>query len=360
MNATSQPGSIRPEWLDTQREEPLEPGLVIVDAHHHLYHRPGARYLLDEMLDDLDCGHNVAATVLVQARAMLRAEGPEFMKPIGETEFANGVAAMSASGIYGPTRVCAALVGFADLRLGDAIRPVLEAHIAAGGGTVDAGGRFRGIRQGAAWDPDTSLLNAAYTTSEGMLASPEFGRGFAQLAPMGLSFDAWLFFHQIPRLTALARKFPDTAIVLDHCGGVLRIGRYAASSADVFRQWKVALIELATCANVSVKLGGLGQWLSGFDFQAQDRAPSSTQLAQAWRPWIETCVEAFGTARCMVESNFPVDKANHSYGIGWNALKRLFRDASPDEKADVFWRSAARFYRLWHVGELSALRPSTT
>jgi len=347
MNSASQSHSaIRLDWLATQREEPLEAGQPIVDAHHHLYDRPGSRYLLDDVLNDLRSGHNVLATVFVQARAMLRAGGPEAMKPVGETEFANGIAAMSASGAYGNVRVCDAIVGFADLRLGDAVQPVLEAHVAAAGGPVSSGGRFRGIRHIAAWDSDPALLNPAYPTTETMLDTAEFRTGFARLAPLGLSFDAWLFFHQLPRLTALARAFPQTPIALNHCGGILGIRRYAGRREDVYAQWSAALGELAACPNVVIKLGGLGMRLSGFEFDTLERAPSSIQLADAWRPWIERCIEAFGAERCMFESNSPVDKGSYDYGIGWNAMKRIVACASADEKADLFWRSASRFYQL--------------
>lgn len=329
-----------PDRLAALPEEPLDAGQRIVDSHHHLYDRPGTRYLLDEILSDLHSGHDVRATVFVQARAMLRTGGPEAMKAIGETEFANAVADKCASGAYGNTRVCAAIVGFADLRLGDAVRPVLEAHIAAGGG------RFRGIRHVAAWDADTTLLNPAYPTSEDMLAAPAFRAGFARLEAMGLTFDAWLFFHQLPRLTALARAFPQTQIVLNHCGGIVRTGSYASRKNEIFVLWSNALRELATCPNVMVKLGGLGMALSGFGFDARANPPSSIDLAAAWRPWMERCIETFGPARCMFESNFPADKVSYGYGTGWNAMKRIATGASADEKADLFWRSATRFYRL--------------
>jgi predicted TIM-barrel fold metal-dependent hydrolase len=333
--------AVRPDWLATQQEQALDPGQVIVDPHHHLWDRPGWRYLLDDILADIRTGHDVRATVFVQARAMHRADGPEAMKPVGETEFANGIAAMSASGAYGEVRVCAGIVGFADLRLGDAVRPVLEAHVAAAGGPA---GRFRGIRHIATWDPDPAMLNPAYTPAEDMLDSAAFRAGFAHLAPLGLSFDAWLYFHQIPRLTALARAFPGTPVVLDHCGGILGIGRYRRE--EVLPLWHAAIRDLATCPNVTVKLGGLGMRLPGFGFEAASRAPSSAELAEAWRPWIERCIEAFGPARCMFESNFPVDKGGYGYAVGWNAFKRLAAGASAEEKADLFWRSAARFYRL--------------
>jgi predicted TIM-barrel fold metal-dependent hydrolase len=277
---------------------------------------------------------------------MLRAHGPPHLRPLGETEFANGIAAMIASGIYGARRVCAGIVGFADLMLGDDIRPVLERHMALSGGTVKDGGRFRGVRQTLTWDAEASLANPAYPTSEHMMESSAFRAGFAHLAPLGLSFEAWVFFHQLPRLAALARTFPETQIVLNHCGGIIGIGKYAGQREEVFGQWKRGLLELARCANVTVKLSGLGMRLGGFGFESRDRAPTSVELAQAWRPWIESCIEAFGPGRCMYGSNFPVDKESYGYGIGVNALKRLTARASASEKADIFWRSAATFYRL--------------
>jgi predicted TIM-barrel fold metal-dependent hydrolase len=253
---------------------------------------------------------------------------------------------MSASGIYGEARVCAGIVGFIDLTLGDGIRPILERHISVAGGTVAEGGRFRGVRQSLTWDADASLMNPVYPTSEHMMDSREFRAGFAQLAPLGLSFEGWVFFHQIPKLAALARTFPETPIVLNHCGGVIGIARYAAQRDEVFRQWKRGLIELARCSNVMVKLSGLGMRLGGFGFEDQDRAPTSSELAQSWRPWIESCIEAFGPSRCMFGSNFPVDKGSYGYGIGLNALKRLTVAASLTEKADIFAGSATNFYRL--------------
>jgi len=332
--------AIRPDWLEASAEEALDPTQRIVDPHHHLWDRPGWRYLLDDILADIRSGHDIRATVFVQARAMHRIDGPDAMQPVGETEFANGIAAMCASGAYGDVRVCAGIVGFADLRLGDAVRPVLEAHLRAGGD------RFRGIRHIATWDPDPAMLNPAYTPTADMLDSTEFRAGFAHFAPLGLSYDAWLYFHQIPHLVSLARAFPQTAIVLNHCGGILGIGRYAGKRDEVFAQWSAHISDLATCPNVMVKVGGLGMRLPGFGFEDRERAPSSQDLAEAWRPWMEHCIATFGTDRCMFESNFPVDKGSFAYGNGWNAMKRLAAGASETEKADLFWRSATRFYRL--------------
>jgi predicted TIM-barrel fold metal-dependent hydrolase len=337
---------VRPEWLATRQEAALEPMMPIVDSHHHLYDRPGVRYMLDDFLADLYEGHNVRATVFVQARAMLRANVPPHLQPLGETEFANGVAAMCASGIYGDARVCAGIVGQVDFTLGDAVGPILDRHIALAGGTADSGGRFRGLRQSLTWDSNGLLMNPAYPTSRDMMESPEFRAGFAQLARRDLSFDAWVFFHQLPQLTALARSFPDTPMVLDHCGGIVRIAQYTGRHEDVFREWRNGLIELARCPNVMVKLSGLGMRLGGFAFENNRQAPTSRELAEAWRPWIENCIEAFGPNRCMYGSNFPVDKGSYAYGIGVNALKRLVAGASEEEKEQIFWRSAKAFYQL--------------
>jgi L-fuconolactonase len=327
-------------------EEVLDPRQPIVDAHHHLYDRPGVRYLLDDLLADMRSGHDVRATVYVQARSMLRPNGDERFKPIGETEFANGMAERCASGRHGPLRACAAIVGAADLCLAGAVQPVLEAHISAGGGSAAEGGRFRGIRHVAAWDPDPSLLNPAYPASKDLLDRADFRAGFARLAPLGLSFDAWLYFHQIPRLTALARTFPETAIVLNHCGGILGRGRYEGHAEAVFRQWRAAVADLAACPNVMVKLGGLGMHLTGLGPVRRQGLPVSAGLAVAWRPWIEACIDAFGTSRCMFESNAPADRVGYGYSAGWNAFKRLAGRATLSEKADLFWRSASAFYRL--------------
>ena len=331
---------VRPEWLAQQQEEIREPDLPIVDAHHHVWERPGWRYLFDDLLADLNSGHNVVATVFLQCSAMHRADGPEHLRPIGETEFVNGIAAMSASGTYGPCRVAAGIVGFADLRLGARVRPVLEAHLEAGGG------RFRGIRHSAASDPDPNLCAPVSPPPPGLLLDPAFQQGFAQLAPLGLTFDSWNYHHQIDELTLLARRFPETRIVLDHVGAPLGVRGYAGRRDEVFAAWCRSIRSLAECPNAYVKLGGMGMKVFGFDFHEQPRPPSSETLAAAWRPLIESCIEAFGAARCMFESNFPVDKGSYSYAAYWNACKRLTEGMSADERAQLFSRAAADFYRL--------------
>jgi L-fuconolactonase len=331
---------VRQSWLDRRMEPILEPELTIIDPHHHLWDRPGWRYLLDDLLADINSGHNVVATVFVQARAMYRETGPEEMRPVGETEFVNGIAAMGASGIYGKARICAGIVGHADLSLGSRVEQVLAAHICAGGG------RFRGIRHITSWDADATVCNPAYTPPPGLMADRRFREGFAALGRLGLSFDAWLYHPQIDEVTDLARSFPDTKIVLNHVGGPLGIGDYRGRGAETFSHWSAALRRLAGCQNVSVKIGGLGMRIGGWGFHEHAEPPSAEILATTWRPYAETCIEAFGSSRSMFESNFPVDKGSYSYPVFWNACKLLVRGASDNEKTDLLARTADRFYRL--------------
>jgi len=331
---------VREAWLARRVEDALDPTLPIIDPHHHLWDRPNWRYLLPELLADLNQGHAIISTVFVQCRAMHRAAGPEAFRPVGETEFVNGIAAMSASGGYGPAMVCAGIVGHVDLTLGAAAREVLEAHIRAGGG------RFRGIRHITSWDPDPVIMNPAYQPPQDIFERADFRAGFAQLAPLGLSFDAWLYHPQIPGLTALARAFPETRIVLDHVGGPLGIRGYAGRRDAVFADWHAAMTELATCPNVYVKLGGLGMRINGMGFEDLPEPPSSDALAAAWKPFVETTIGLFGAGRCMFESNFPVDKGSYSYGVFWNACKKLAAGASAAERTALFSGSAAEFYRL--------------
>jgi L-fuconolactonase len=324
----------------------LDPHRPIIDAHHHLYDRPRLRYMFDDYLADITCGHNLRASVFVQARTMLRTNAPESLQSVGEVEFANGMAAMSASGIYGPARICAGIVGYADLTLGTSVRGVLERLIMAGGGLVTEGGRLCGIRQPLCWDSDSTLLNSAYPTTSDMMENRRFREGFAQLAPIGLSFDVWAFFHQLPMVAELARAFPDTSVILNHFGGVVRTGRHA-DDRGLFERWRKDISALAACPNVSIKLSGLGMPIFGFTTDTRtDDVPASQRLANMWAPWVETCLNAFGANRCMYASNFPVDKTSYAFSVGINALKRLTAAASETEKDEIFLRTAQQVYRL--------------
>ena len=330
----------REDWLAQTTEEIIDPERPIVDPHHHLWDRGGLRYMIEEMSDDIASGHNIVATVYVDCRSMYRASGPEAFRPVGEVEFANGVAAMAASGGYGPALICAGIVSHVNLLLGDGAKPVLEAEIAAGQG------RFRGIRHSSAYDADPEIAHMYATRPQGLLLDSTFRKGFACLAPLDLSFDAWLFHPQLSEFVDLARAFPDTRIVLDHCGGPVGLGRFAGRREETFPVWKASILEAAKCPNVVVKLGGLAMRLLGYDFHERAMPPSSEQAAPAWRPYIESCIEAFGPARCMFESNFPPDKGQCSYQVIFNAFKRIAAQYSEAEKTALFSKTAADFYRL--------------
>ena len=344
--------ALNDDWLDQTREEALEPDLPICDTHHHLwdfgYEPPtrtrGAsipnRYLLDELLADLASGHNVVSTVFLECESMYRASGPEELRPVGETEFVAGIAAMCESGLYGRTRVGAGIIGFADLTRGAAARKVLEAHIAAGGG------RFRGIRHSGAWDPSPDIRVSHKNPGREIFLDETFRAGFACLAPLGLSFDAWCYHPQIPDVTALARAFPETTIILNHFGGPLGIGPYADKRDDYLATWQADIAELASCPNVNAKLGGLNMKVNGFGWHKQARPPTSEELAAATGSLYTHVIECFGAERCMFESNFPVDKTSCGYGVLWNAFKRIAGGGSAAEKALLFRDTAERVYRL--------------
>jgi predicted TIM-barrel fold metal-dependent hydrolase len=330
----------REDWLAQYTEEVIDPKRPIVDPHHHLWDRGGQRYLIEELSTDIASGHNIVATVYVEARSMYRAGGPEELRPVNEVEFANGAAAMAASGGYGPALICAGIVGHANLLLGDRVKAVLEAEIVAGQG------RFRGIRHSSAYDADPEIAHMYATRPKGLLLDTTYRKGFACLAPLGLSFDSWLFHPQLAEFADLARAFPDTKIVLDHCGGPIGLGRFAGRREETFPVWKASILEVAKCPNVVVKLGGLAMRLLGFDFHERPKPPSSEQAAAAWRPYIETCIEAFGPERCMFESNFPPDKGQCSYQVMFNAFKRIAAQYGEAEKTALFSKTATDFYRL--------------
>lgn len=337
-------GAVRPEWLDRHKERILEPALPIVDPHHHLLIRPWARYMSDDLLIDLNSGHNVIGTVHVQCRSMYRSDGPVEMQPVGETEFVNGVAAMFASGTLGRTRACTGIVGYADLMLGSRVEPVLTAHLRAGGD------RFRGIRYITSWDADTSINNPDYPSPPLRLSDKTFRAGVAVLGRLGLSFDAMLYHPQIPELTDLAGAFPDLRIVLNHAGTPLGIGPYRSRRDEVFSRWAASLKTLASHPNVFIKVGGLGLRYNGLDFSTRSEPPSSEVLAAVCRPYVETCIDAFGASRAMFESNFPVDKVSYSYPVFWNACKLIVKGASTSEKGELFAGTARRFYQLNSLG----------
>lgn len=325
-------------WLGRSNEEILEPELPICDPHHHLWQHPNHTYLLPEFLADSG-GHKVVSTVYAECGSFYRRDGAAEMRPVGEAEFAAGVGAAS-EGDGRTTRVAAAFVGYADLTLGAAVTPVLEALAEAGAG------RFRGVRHSAAWNPSFVFAGGHGRPVEGLYRDARLHEGLGVLKAMGLTFDAWVYHTQLGDVADLARRFPNQPIVLNHLGGPIGVGPYAAQRDAVFADWSVGIRALARYANVWVKLGGLGSTRAGFAWHDRPEPPSSAELAEAWRPYVEVCIEAFGVERCMFESNFPVDKASCTYTALWNAFKRIAAGASAYEKAALFRSTAERFYRI--------------
>ncbi|MDP6833356.1 MAG: amidohydrolase family protein [Alphaproteobacteria bacterium] len=324
-------------WLAKVEEEILEPELAIIDPHHHLWLRNGYTYMMPELAVDLASGHNVAATVFAECHSMYRHDGPEAEKSLGETEFVRGQAAMSASGTFGPARACDVMFGNVDMTLGAGVEALLEQHMEA------SGGRFRGVRYSTGWDGDERIHNVA--PDPGMLVNETVKEAVAVLDRMDLELDCWLYHPQLDEVAELAGAFPNLRIVLNHVGSPILGGPYRGKQEEVFEDWRARILRVGEQQNVFVKLGALPIRMPGFE---GDRSlpPGSEEVAAAWRPWIETCIEAFGPARSMFESNFPVQKRWCSYQVCWNAFKRLAAGASASEKQDLFAGAAAAAYKI--------------
>ena len=330
------------DWLALTQEPTLEPELPICDPHHHFWDlRPGSipyqRYLLHELNADIYSGHNVRSTAFVEARSMYRPGGPEELRPVGEVEFVQGLAAASNSGVYGDSRAAAAIVGHADLKLADKVQPVLEALQAA------SPNRFRGIRHNVTWNTDLSWDNRE---TQGILANSQFREGARVLARMGLSLDMMQAFPQMPEIADFAKAVPDLTIILNHIGGLSRTGIYANKDDEVIPVWEEGIAAVAACPNVVVKLGGLGMPRIGFGWHGREVPIGSEELAEAMSPWLTYCIEQFGPNRCMFESNFPPDKVSFSYNVMYNAFKIMSGSYSSTERAAMLHDTAVRVYRI--------------
>ena len=331
------------DWHALTQESSLEPELPICDPHHHFWdfraaRIPYQRYLLHELAADITSGHNVRSTVFVEARSMYRADGPEEMRPVGEVEFVQGLAAASANGLYGPGRAAATIIGHANLNLGDQVEPVLQALQAA------SPNRFRGIRHSVTWDAE--VANTAAHSAQGQLGADNFRAGARLLAKMGLSLEGWLYFRQLTELADFAKAVPDLTIILNHVGGLIREGIYANRDDEILPIWRSGIAAVAACPNVVIKLGGMGMPANGFDWHTRTQPIGSEELAESMAPFMNYCIEQFGPERCMFESNFPVDKVSFSYNIMYNAFKRLSKDYSATERAAMFHDTAARVYKI--------------
>ncbi|MBT4486393.1 MAG: amidohydrolase family protein [Rhodospirillaceae bacterium] len=325
------------DWLGKIDEAILEPDLAIIDPHHHLWLRNGYTYMMPELAVDLASGHNIAATVFAECHSMYRQDGADAERSLGEAEFVRGQAAMSAGGQFGPTRACDVMFGNVDMTLGADVAPLLEKHMEA------SGGRFHGVRYSTGWDGDERINNVV--PGEGMLVDDRVRAAAAVLAAKNLSLDSWLYHPQLDEVGELADALPNLRIILNHVGSPILGGPYRGKTEEVFEDWRGRIQKVAERQNVYIKLGALPIRMPGFDGD-RDLPPGSEEVAAAWRPWIETCIEAFGPSRSMFESNFPVQKRWCSYQVCWNAFKRLAAGASASEKQDLFAGAAAKAYNM--------------
>jgi predicted TIM-barrel fold metal-dependent hydrolase len=332
------------EWLLTNKEKAIEPNLPICDPHHHLWDFNKTyieeTYLLPDILKDTNSGHNIISTVFIECGAMYNPEHTIEEQVINETEFVNGIAAMNNSGLYGKTKIAEGIVGSAPLLIGDKVANILDKHLSV------APNRFKGIRSQAAMHPDGTIPSTRARPIEGVYINDMFHQGFSHLESRNLSFEAWCYHPQLPQLIQLAKKFPNTTIILNHFGGPLGIGSFTDKEEETYSFWKKQITELSKCENVVAKLGGIAMEINGFKWHLNKIAPSGQELINRTQRYYEKTIELFGVDRCMFESNFPVDKISCSYVNLWNGFKLLTKDYSPDERAKLFHDNATRIYKL--------------
>ena len=331
---------VRQDWLALVTEETIEPTRRIIDPHHHFFAKSESypRYDLNELVADTG-SHRVEQTVYLQCWEGHRETGPEHMKPVGETEWVDGIAAQARKNAKAVQ--IGAMMGTGELRGSEAqVHEFLQAHVAASK-------LFRGIRQIAAFDDTGSdLLSMEGVPNARLYDDPNFRRGFKILSDMGLVFDAYHYYHQTPCFTEFARAFPQTTMVIDHLGTPLGVGKYTGREDEIFNQWKRDLTELAKCPNVTIKLGGLAMPWNGFGFESNPKPATSDELLARQNRYYQHAIQSFGPVRCMFESNFPVDKCAVSYQVLWNAFKKIAAPYSEAEKDAMFRGTAARVYRV--------------
>ncbi len=327
----------RPDWHALVDEEVVDPGLKIIDPHHHLWKIPGLDYLLEDLWSDTGSGHRVVKTVFIECHASYRDDGPDHLRPVGETEFVAGLAADSEAG---PGSPIAGIVAHADLRLGDLLPEVLNAHVEA------SGGRFRGIRHAISHPTHPKVLAIPGGAPAGLSTDEDFRDGVRLLGRLGHTYESWHYHYQLPDFVDLARSAPDTTIILDHFGTPLGVGPWATKRDEIFEQWKVDIAEAARCPNMVAKLGGLAMPDNGYGWHLADRPPTSDDLMAAHRSHYLHTIDCFGPERCMFESNFPVDRVSVSYRVLFNAFKKMVADFTDDERAAMFSSTAERVYDL--------------
>ena len=327
------------EWGAQVQEEIVEPNRAIIDTHHHLWSVESfwGKYELADLWKDTGSGHNIEKTVFIDCRSNYRTDGPQHLRPVGETEYVAEVAAESAKDDAQAT--IAGIIGHANMLRGEDVKEVMEAHEEAGQGL------FRGIRHAGPSDTTGTLTNAGsgrpcpYTETA-------FQTGVRTLGRLGYTYDTWYFFHQNKEYAELAKSAPDTVMILDHFGTPLGVGAYEGKQDEIFPMWAEDMKVISQCPNVVAKLGGMAMPDNGFGWDKRDLPPTSDEFVEAQRKYYLHTIECFGPDRCMFESNFPVDKLSISYQVLWNGFKKIAAEFSESEKHAMFYGTAARVYRL--------------
>ncbi len=328
-----------PEWLAQVVEPAIDPDREIVDPHHHLWPDGGALpYGVDDLVADTTAGHNIVETVFIECHAAYRADGPRELRSIGETEFV-AASAEDLAQRHPDAPPITGIVANVDLTL-DGLDDVLDAHRGA------AGGRLRGVRDALSRAREPEVHTIAGAAAEGKFEDPAFRRGVARLGERGLIYDSWHYHYQNNEFLELARAVPDTTMILDHFGSPVAIGSDAGRLDAIFEVWCDDIVAIAACPNTVAKLGGLAMPDNGFGFHEAAAPPTSDEFLAVQRRWYEHAIDCFGPERCMFESNFPVDRFSLSYGVYWNAMKKLAEPFSGDEKTAMFAGTAQRVYSL--------------
>lgn len=335
---TRQMGARR-DWWDQRIEPALAPDLEVVDTHLHLWEERdfpdptgGTPLRMSRYLpQDFDAGgHRVVQIVYVECGSRYYLDGPEALRAVGESAFAaemrDRFAAQAAAEL-------AACIAYADLRSA-LLEQIIDAHQSASAGLL------RGIRQSAARleDPEARLLAGA--AEPGLYRDPAFRRGLAMLAERGLTFDAFVFHHQLGEVADLARAVPSATIVLNHLGGPVGYDGPGAIPGG----WLIDAV--ADCPNIVMKLGGVASLVTGYDAAGASMPPSSEDFVRDRGVLFEHAIERFGPERCMFESNFPVDSTSISYGTLWNAYKRIASEYDPGARDRLLSGTARAIYRL--------------
>jgi predicted TIM-barrel fold metal-dependent hydrolase len=323
--------------LDLVHEEIIDPERPIIDPHHHLWHHDRTPYLLEQLRSDTGSGHAIEKTIYIECGSEYRTDGPEHLKPVGETEFVVEIAAASKAG-DGAT--ISGIVAHANLMSGELVDEVLEAHEEAGRGL------FRGIRHSGAHDMSPDVRPSHSNPPADLYTRGDFQEGVRRVAKRGLTLDVWNFHRQIPLLTELARAVPEVTIVFDHFGGPIRIGPYKGKREEIYTQWRLDVAELAKCENVVAKLGGMAMPVNGWHWHNRDTPATSDELVEAQGDYYFHTIDCFGPERCLFESNYPVDRQSISYPVLWNAYKKMAKSFSEEEKQAMFYGNSKRIYRL--------------